>query len=80
MTWHKVKLRVQRTTVEYTDIEYGLDVDAYDEWTGGNDNIRPELVVEFIKADRDFPGEAIDEYLTSATWAEDDIEIDVLTL
>lgn len=67
-----MKVRVERTTTEYADIEVEIDATEFAEWTPGE--MTNTLVRAFLESDRDWP-ENIRGQLSQARWNHDYDEI-----
>lgn len=72
--WSKMTVRVERTTTEFADIDFHVDLDEYTEWLGGMVPTQGRLV-EYIKSDREYP---MNLPLDGVTWTEHDLEFDVV--
>lgn len=75
MAWRKMKVQIERTTTEFADVDFDVDMDEYMEWLGGWVP-NPQRLVEFIKAHRDYPQNLP---IDGAGWVEYDVEYEVKT-
>lgn len=74
MPWSK-KIRVERTTMEFADIEVEVDIDDYREWLGGLVP-SPLLLIEYLQSDSKYPANLP---LEGATWVEYDVDHNIRT-
>jgi len=70
-----MKIRVERTTTEYADLEVEIDATEFAEWTTGE--MTNTKVREFLESDREWP-ENIRKELSSADWHFDYDEIELI--
>lgn len=71
--WAKMKVQIERTTTEFADVDFDVDMDDYTHWLGGLVPTQ-RLLVEYIKAHREYPTNLP---LDGLAWVEDDVEYDV---
>lgn len=71
--WAKMKVRVERTTTEFADIDFDVDMDDYTEWLGGLVPTQRSLV-EYIKSDSEYP---MNLPIQGAAWRKHDLEFEV---